>query len=204
MIKMSSMKFIARLDASHQGPSHPSKDAGVVADSLTGIHNAMCLFVVNRSCIHNGFTCPHRQTSRGFKSGERGGHALFSYTYPSVMIGTTENISHGTAKMYRSNIMHYFDFFLMGWDWVHLVQRPLFGQLYQPRTIDDYDCGAIDGMRICRGNRSTRIKPAPVPLCPPQIPHDLTRARTRVAAVGSRRLTAHELWHGHFHATFQL
>jgi hypothetical protein len=33
-------------------------------------------------------------------------------------------------------------------------------------------------MRIGRGNRSTRRKPAPVPLCPPQIPHDLTWART--------------------------
>jgi hypothetical protein len=33
-------------------------------------------------------------------------------------------------------------------------------------------------------------KPAPVPLCPPQIPHDQTRARTRAAAVGSQRLTA--------------
>jgi hypothetical protein len=29
-------------------------------------------------------------------------------------------------------------------------------------------------MRIDRGNRSTRRKPAPAPLCPPQIPHDLT------------------------------
>jgi hypothetical protein len=28
-------------------------------------------------------------------------------------------------------------------------------------------------MRIGRGNRSTRRKPAPMPLCPPQIPHDL-------------------------------
>jgi hypothetical protein len=28
------------------------------------------------------------------------------------------------------------------------------------------------GMRIGRGNRSTRRKPAPVPLHPPQIPHD--------------------------------
>jgi hypothetical protein len=45
-------------------------------------------------------------------------------------------------------------------------------------------------MRIGRGNRSTRRKPAPVPLCPPQIPHDLTRARTRAAAGGSRQLTA--------------
>jgi hypothetical protein len=45
-------------------------------------------------------------------------------------------------------------------------------------------------MRIGRGNRSTRRKPAPVSFCPPQIPHQLTRDRTRAAAVGSRRLTA--------------
>jgi hypothetical protein len=55
---------------------------------------------------------------------------------------------------------------------------------------DDYNCGAISRMRIGRGNRSTRRKPAPVPLCPPQIPNGLTRARTRSASVGSRRLTA--------------
>jgi hypothetical protein len=42
---------------------------------------------------------------------------------------------------------------------------------------------------IGKGNRSTRRKPAPVLLCPPQIPH-AARKRTRVAAVGSQRLTA--------------
>jgi hypothetical protein len=47
------------------------------------------------------------------------------------------------------------------------------GLLYQPRMLDDDDYGAVGGMRIGRGNRSTRRKPAPVPLCPPQIPHDL-------------------------------
>jgi hypothetical protein len=31
-----------------------------------------------------------------------------------------------------------------------------------------------------RGNRSTRRKPAPMPLCPPHILHDLTRGRTLV------------------------
>jgi hypothetical protein len=31
-------------------------------------------------------------------------------------------------------------------------------------------------MRIGRGNRSTRRKPAPMQLCPPQIPHDMTWA----------------------------
>jgi hypothetical protein len=45
-------------------------------------------------------------------------------------------------------------------------------------------------MRSGRGNRSTRRKSSPVPLRPPQIPHDMTRARTRAAAVGIRRLTA--------------
>jgi hypothetical protein len=54
---MSSMGFNARLGTSHHGPPHPLKDAGIVADSLTGIHNAMvkCLFVVNGICIHKGF-----------------------------------------------------------------------------------------------------------------------------------------------------
>jgi hypothetical protein len=64
------------------------------------------------------------------------------------------------------------------------------GLLYKPQMIDEADCGAIGGMKIGRGNRSTRRKPAPAPLCPPQIPHDQTRARTRAATVGSQRLTA--------------
>jgi hypothetical protein len=51
-----------------------------------------------------------------------------------------------------------------------------------------YDDGEICGM-IGRGNRSTRRKPAPVPLCPPQTPN-AARMRTRAAAVGSQRLTA--------------
>jgi hypothetical protein len=33
-------------------------------------------------------------------------------------------------------------------------------------------------------------KPVPVPLCPPQIPHRLTRDRIRASAMGGRRLTA--------------
>jgi hypothetical protein len=52
----------------------------------------------------------------------------------------------------------------------------------------DYDDGEIGGI-IGRGDRSTRRKPAPVPLCPPQTPH-AARTRTLAAAVGSQRLTA--------------
>jgi hypothetical protein len=51
----------------------------------------------------------------------------------------------------------------------------------------NYDDGEVGGMKIGRGNRRTRRKPAPTPLCP-QIPLDQTRARTRAAAVGSQRL----------------
>jgi hypothetical protein len=40
-----------------------------------------------------------------------------------------------------------------------------------PAVIDE--CGVLDGMRIGRGNGSARKKPASVPLCPPQIPHDI-------------------------------
>jgi hypothetical protein len=34
----------------------------------------------------------------------------------------------------------------------------------------DYDDGEFGIMKIGRGNRSTRRKPAPATLCPPQIP----------------------------------
>jgi hypothetical protein len=61
----------------------------------------------------------------------------------------------------------------------------------------DY-CGAVGGITIGKGNRSTQRKPASVPLCPPQIPHDLTWVRTRAAAVGRRRATnPTQLWHSH-------
>jgi hypothetical protein len=41
-----------------------------------------------------------------------------------------------------------------------------------PDDIDDDECGAVGGMKIGRGNRSSRRKHAPAPLCAPQIPHD--------------------------------
>jgi hypothetical protein len=44
-------------------------------------------------------------------------------------------------------------------------------------TPDDYDDGEFGGMKIGRGNRSTRRNPATAPLCPPQIPLVQTRDR---------------------------
>jgi hypothetical protein len=84
----------------------------------------------------------------------------------------------------------FFSFLGVGWDWVQLVRRPLTDLQNHPRMTDHDECGAVAGMWIGRRNRSTQRKRAPVPLCSPQIPHDLIRARTRATAMGSRRLTA--------------
>jgi hypothetical protein len=56
--------------------------------------------------------------------------------------------------------------------------------------IDEGDCGAIGGMKIGRGNRSTRRNLPQRHFVHHKVPHDQTRARTRAAAVGSQRLTA--------------
>jgi hypothetical protein len=57
--------------------------------------------------------------------------------------------------------------------------RPLTCILYRPRIImhNDDDCGAV-GVMLGKGIRSIQWVPTPVPLCPSQIPHDPTRART--------------------------
>jgi hypothetical protein len=105
----------------------------------------------------------------------------------------------GTCSINPALIQILFFLFLeIGRDSVHLVRRPLIGLLYQPRMIDQH--GAFGGMNIVRGNRSTRRKHAAMPLCPPQIPHDLTLDRNRVAALEDRRLTAWDMtlpWYYH-------
>jgi hypothetical protein len=90
---------------------------------------------------------------------------------PPLLGNGSVNIFPGSFLYGPSRIKGNFQFLGVGWDWVHSVRRPLIGLLYQLRMIDDDECGAVGGMRICRGNRSTWRKPAPVPLCPPQIPH---------------------------------
>jgi hypothetical protein len=44
-------------------------------------------------------------------------------------------------------------------------------------------------MTIGRGNLCTLKEPAPLPICPPQIPHHLTCDRTQFVTVGIQQLT---------------
>jgi hypothetical protein len=59
-----------------------------------------------------------------------------------------------------------------------------FWPIVEPQMIDEGDYGAIGGMMIGRGNRSTRRKPAPAPFCPPQRNWDLFSQRWSSRAMG--------------------
>jgi hypothetical protein len=65
----------------------------------------------------------------------------------------------------------------LGWSGTEsTITETTTGLLNQPwMMMDDDKCEAIGRMRG-RGNQSNQRKPAPVPLRPPQISHDLTRA----------------------------
>jgi hypothetical protein len=52
-----------------------------------------------------------------------------------------------------------------------------------PGDCDDGEVGGMNG--FVRGNRSTRRKPAPTPLCSPQIPLGQMRAQIHAVADGS-------------------
>jgi hypothetical protein len=67
------------------------------------------------------------------------------------------------------------------WGWVHLVRRPLLGQLYHLWVMTD-DHGAFGIMRICRGNRSATL-PITNFIWP------VIWDRNQVPSVGSRQLT---------------
>jgi hypothetical protein len=70
------------------------------------------------------------------------------------------------------------------WTGDQLVARPL---LTAPGYCDDGEVGGMNGFG--RGNRSTQRKPAPTPLCPPQIPLPRLGANPGRGG-GSQRLTA--------------
>jgi hypothetical protein len=117
---------------------------------------------------------------------------VFNFVKVVLSCAACKRYSLGTPWHYSDTwVLIVCEFSFLGWGGLSpFGTSAIAGLLYQLRMIDDGDSGAIDGMKICRGNRSTWRKPAPMPLCPPQIPHYLTLARTRVAAVGNRRLTA--------------
>jgi hypothetical protein len=72
----------------------------------------------------------------------------------------------------------------MGWDWVHLICGH-----YWPIAPAQDDRWWWFWSNLQRKTKYSE-KTCPVPLCPPQIPHDVTRAWTGAAAVGNQRLIA--------------
>jgi hypothetical protein len=121
----------------------------------------------------------------------------------SILVQMNTNTRHRTdwrriifgGPLFESRPDVFFLGFLEWCETVHVVLRYLFGLLYQPRMTDDDadECGAVGGMRIGRGNRSMRRKPAPVPLRP-QITPDL--GSNPCHRCGKPAANPPELWHG--------
>jgi hypothetical protein len=81
-------------------------------------------------------------------------------------------------------IYRFIYFFLVSWGGVRLSPLGTSATnwpIVPARMIDDDECGAVGGINVGRRSRNSWKQPAPVSLCPPQIPHHLTRARTLAA-----------------------
>jgi hypothetical protein len=100
-----------------------------------------------------------------------GGPLGFGSTELPVIRSRSLSSGHNAAREWTQSL---FIVILSGVRLSPLHIAAITGILYQPQMIDDGDCGAISGIKIGRGSRSTRRKAAPAPLCPPQIPHDQT------------------------------
>jgi hypothetical protein len=138
-------KYIAMCIRTHHWPLYPESNEAILLPDILFILNSNFVLLLLLLCLCLGVLC-----------------GLFSSDFQNVIL--YEHFSFLIHDLCYHTIIR------GGWDWVHLVLRPLFGLLYQPQMIDDYDCGAIRGMRIGKVNRSTLRKPASVELCPPEIP----------------------------------
>jgi hypothetical protein len=89
----------------------------------------------------------------------------------------------------------------MGWDYVSVELRPPTDPLSIPQMIHEW-IWSSGGTILTRETEGLGEKPVSVPLCPPQIPHELTWARTWFSVVRKRRLTAWVMvrrnWTPHF------
>jgi hypothetical protein len=83
-------------------------------------------------------------------------HGRANASHPTVFGPAEERVGVGTCNRPKICQVGCLSFLEWGETESTLVRRPLFDLLYQPRMIDDDECGAVGGMRIGRGNRSTR------------------------------------------------
>jgi hypothetical protein len=91
------------------------------------------------------------------------------------------------SSLYYLYIVIFYNWYIGWWSSIGPLDTAATNRPIVPAS-GDYDDEELGGI-IGRGNRSTRRKPTPAPLCPPQTLH-AAPTRTRAAAVGSQRLTA--------------
>jgi hypothetical protein len=89
---------------------------------------------------------------------------------PDVRIHRRENLNSLSLSICASSIRGVYFFYYWWGGTKSIGTAATSGLLYKPQIIEEGDCGAIGRMKIGRGNRSTRRKPAPAPLFAPQNP----------------------------------
>jgi hypothetical protein len=89
-----------------------------------------------------------------------------------TVVNQTRSVAHEYSYLVTAELNYSVLIFFLNLCGGTLDTAATTGLLYQPRMIGEDNCGEIGGMKIGRGNRTTRRKPASAPLCPPQIPHD--------------------------------
>jgi hypothetical protein len=91
------------------------------------------------------------------------GRCLQSYRLATVFFCSylTDNTTHTYSEILNINTFNVAVNIFLGWNWVHLVRRPLFGLLYRPRMMDDDGCRALYGMRMIRETEVLGENPCP-------------------------------------------
>jgi hypothetical protein len=114
-------------------------------------------------------------------------HFVFCWNTVCELVTTKSN------KLQRTPVLFFF-FSFLGWGGVRLSPLGTWATVWPtlPALDDRWRWWVWSSRWNENWQRKLKYseKLAPLPLCPPQIPHDLTWVRTRAAVVGSRRLTA--------------
>jgi hypothetical protein len=105
VLRIFSMRVNARLDISHHGPPHPCKDGGVVWDKASTMRWCSASSLSTGAAFTRGLRCPHRYKSRGFKSGERGGHAMGAFSTCPLRASRTPQLKCAGAPSYMYNML---------------------------------------------------------------------------------------------------
>jgi hypothetical protein len=183
-------------------PQRPSSGDSLGKYNYDGIHITLPLYVfghhlhIPNESPDDGLSGPKHVVSWLIKT-----FACVTVTPPCLFVSTINRIQHYKTVNARYTLRCMFRgleknrlLFRALWSYKFLASEPIHLTTISMSKLYSVDCminkcGSIGGMRIDRGNGSTRRNPAPVSFCPPEIPYYFTWGRAHAVALGNQRLT---------------